>query len=167
MIPYDEKHLEDLKGAPFIRCHRDERGITFGFGAWVRRDRRRTLTPSFALEVHCAWRLSVDGAFYAGSYDTFRSPTLPAPADFDPNEHHSVADIRMQRFLHDHAGNALRVRSIEVTPQGDLRIELGKDVLLEVFADRAPGEAWRLTAAADAPRFTAPAKASAGHAAKR
>lgn len=164
MIPYHDmqRALSDLVTAPFLGCHRTGSVITFGFGAWVRRDRRKTETPALALEISCPWRLTIAGELFATSADIFRSATLPAPRGFDPEEHRTVCDVRLSRFLQDLAPRFPRVRAASATASGDLRVELGDEIVLELFADRAPEEAWRLCAAADAPRTaTDPAPARA------
>jgi len=144
--------LRELVGAPLLRFTRDGVVQTFAFGAWVRRERRPSETPSIALEVECAWRLVMEGEFFTGSSDIFRSPHLPPPADFDPTDSRNVCDVRMQRFLHDHAPERPRVRAAAATPSGDLRIDFAEGTWLELFAERVPETAWRLVVAGETAR---------------
>ena len=151
-----QRGISDLVEAPFLGFERDGAVITFGFGAWVRRDRRKTQEPALALDVRCPWRLFAGDELFATSADLFRSATLPTPRSFDPETDRTVCDVRLRRFMQDLAPRFPRVRAASAKPTGDLRLEIGEDIVLELFADRAPAEAWHLSAAADAIRSAEP-----------
>jgi hypothetical protein len=133
-----QRALAPLVGLPLTGSAREDNALFLDFG-------------SHALQVLCAWRLTSGDEIVAGSGDLYTPADPDAELDeFDWQEAGSTWwDLRMRTFHNERDSAPPVVRAVRVDPWLGLRLDLGADIILDVFPHSAAAahvetEFWRL-----------------------
>jgi hypothetical protein len=144
--------LAMLVGKALWGCGRAADMATFQFGLRVKRKdslNRPSEVGEYALHIQCAWHIRRGERVLVGSRDLYFPDALTdlnqgIPPDFDWDRHPNRRE-RQLRSLFEDGRREFAVNSVELRPDGRLRIDLDQQLSLEAFPDNSlPNEHWRL-----------------------
>lgn len=103
----------------------------------------RTSSSAFALHINCPFRLVMDGRMLVGSED-MKWLARDVMHGFALDNDRSVYDTRVERIDAVFVTSRPKVRAVNISPIGDVRLDLEDGLLVELFvASSRSSEAWR------------------------